>query len=71
MRVNQRSTAIVLLLVTAAGHAATAQVVTDLGPIRTAPYPPSSVVADIQWAPPATIVRYAKGSDNFSANVER
>ena len=65
MRASRRSTAFVLLLVAAVGHAAGAQVVTGPGRIRTAPYPPSSVVANIQFSPPATIVRYAKGSDNF------
>lgn len=29
------------------------------------PYPPSPVIAAIQWAPSETIVRRAKGSDNF------
>ncbi len=32
---------------------------------RHAPYPPSSVVTAIDWAPPETIVRLAKGSDNW------
>lgn len=30
-----------------------------------APYPPSPVIASLEWAPPKTIVRRAKGSDNF------
>ncbi len=29
------------------------------------PYPPSPVIAGIQWAPPETIVRKAPGSDNW------
>ncbi len=29
------------------------------------PYPPSRVIARIDWAPPGTIVRKAKGSDNW------
>jgi hypothetical protein len=29
------------------------------------PYPPSPVIAGIDWAPPETVVRRAKGSDNF------
>jgi CubicO group peptidase (beta-lactamase class C family) len=29
------------------------------------PYPPSPVIREIAWAPPATIVRLAKGSDNW------
>jgi CubicO group peptidase (beta-lactamase class C family) len=31
----------------------------------TAPYPPSAVVRRIEWAAPSTIVRRAKGSDNW------
>jgi hypothetical protein len=30
-----------------------------------APYPPSKVIARLDWAPPDTIVRKAKGSDNW------
>ena len=30
-----------------------------------APYPPSPVIAGIEWAPPETIIRQAKGSDNW------
>ncbi len=29
------------------------------------PYPPSPVIREITWAPPATILRHAKGSDNW------
>ena len=29
------------------------------------PYPPSSVIQSIEWAPTATIIRKAKGSDNW------
>jgi hypothetical protein len=32
---------------------------------RKAPYPPSPVIAGIEWAPPDSIVRKAKGSDNW------
>jgi len=30
-----------------------------------APYPPSSVITDIKWAPAESIIRKAKGSDNW------
>ncbi len=30
-----------------------------------APYPPSSVISGIEWAPKETIIRQAKGSDNW------
>lgn len=30
-----------------------------------APYPPSDVIRQVDWAPPATIVRRARGSDNW------
>lgn len=33
--------------------------------IDNAPYPPSSVITDLTWAPASTIVRAAEGSDNF------
>lgn len=29
------------------------------------PYPPSRLIADVQWAPPESIVRRAEGSDNW------
>jgi hypothetical protein len=32
---------------------------------RPAPYPPSPVIAGIEWAPPETIVRKARGCDNW------
>ncbi|MCA9138733.1 MAG: serine hydrolase [Planctomycetales bacterium] len=32
---------------------------------RSAPYPPSPVIKAVQWAPASTIVRQAKGSDNW------
>ncbi len=32
---------------------------------RAAPYPPSKIITGIDWAPKATIVRQAKGSDNW------
>ncbi len=31
----------------------------------TAPYARSTVITDISWAPPETIVRLARGSDNW------
>lgn len=30
-----------------------------------APYPPSPVIASIEWSPPETVIRKAKGSDNW------
>ena len=35
------------------------------GPQGAAPYPPSPVIAGIDWAPPETVRRLAKGSDNW------
>lgn len=32
---------------------------------RRAPYPPSAVIGDVQWAPAEAIVRKAQGSDNW------
>ena len=32
---------------------------------RSAPYPPSTVISKVDWAPKASIVRLARGSDNF------
>ncbi|HYV31800.1 MAG TPA: hypothetical protein VEO53_11935, partial [Candidatus Binatia bacterium] len=32
---------------------------------RAAPYPPSKFIADIQWAPKQSIIRQARGSDNW------
>lgn len=34
-------------------------------PVGAAPYPPSRVITKIEWAPKETIVRRAKGSDNW------
>jgi len=38
---------------------------TNLNNAAIPPYPPSPVIAGIQWAPPSTIVRKARGSDNW------
>jgi CubicO group peptidase (beta-lactamase class C family) len=35
------------------------------GPHSAAPYPPSTVIKGIEWAPPETIIRRAAGSDNW------
>jgi CubicO group peptidase (beta-lactamase class C family) len=35
------------------------------GPSRNAPYPPSRAITDIAWAAKETIIRTAKGSDNW------
>jgi CubicO group peptidase (beta-lactamase class C family) len=35
------------------------------GSIAAAPYPPSSIITGIAWSPPESIVRMAKGSDNW------
>ena len=42
-----------------------AQAVTDQGRSPGAPYPASSVIRDVEWAPVETIVRKADGSDNW------
>lgn len=39
--------------------------VKDRGQWPGAPYPPSAVIREIEWAPPGTIVRKAEGSDNW------
>jgi CubicO group peptidase (beta-lactamase class C family) len=38
---------------------------TDAGASTASPYPESPIIRTIEWAPPETIVRRAKGSDNW------
>jgi CubicO group peptidase (beta-lactamase class C family) len=39
--------------------------ITDRPKPSAAPYPPSQVITDVAWAPKETIIRKAKGSDNW------
>jgi CubicO group peptidase (beta-lactamase class C family) len=39
--------------------------ITDRPKPSAAPYPPSKVITDLTWAPKGTIIRKAKGSDNW------
>jgi CubicO group peptidase (beta-lactamase class C family) len=41
------------------------EAVVDDGPAGAAPYPPSKVITRLEWAPKETIIRQAKGSDNW------
>ena len=46
-------------------HLGTALLILLSAPPQSAPYPPSPVISEIRWAPPAKIVRKAKGGDNW------
>ena len=58
--------AVIAIILAACGHSALADGGDDgTGRPVLPPYPPSPVIAGIEWAPLDTVVRRAKGSDSF------